>query len=88
MAANDPILIIDADNQRATRLKGMIEFLDSPRVKIATPDDWQAQTEGAALHAVFLGDGLSPELVERLCDDVEATFHGVPVVVIEREQDA
>ena len=88
MAANDPILIIDADSQRAIRLKGMIEFLDSPRVKIATPDDWQSQTEGSALHAVFLGDGLSQDLVEQLCDDVEAKCHGVPGVVIEREQDA
>ncbi|MEM7764319.1 MAG: hypothetical protein AAF290_09580 [Pseudomonadota bacterium] len=84
MTVSSPILIIDADDQSAARLKGMIEFLDAPTVRVATPETWQAAAQGT-LHAVFLGNHLTDSQVETLCADVEAQCAGVPVVVIEQE---
>ncbi|MEL7296429.1 MAG: hypothetical protein AAGJ86_02140 [Pseudomonadota bacterium] len=84
MTVSSPILIIDADDQSATRLKGMIEFLDAPTVRVATPETWEDSAQGS-LHAVFLGNNLSSHQVEALCADVEARCAGVPVVVVEQE---
>lgn len=84
LVESNAILIIDIDSERAGALKGMIEFLDTPNVKVAVPADWLTEAARQPLHAIFIGNGLSVKDADALCEDIEMRYPGVPVVVIEQ----
>lgn len=85
MVGDNAILVIDTDAKRAAELKAMIEFLDSPNVILGTPTDWQKTAAEQTLHAVFVGNGLTPEQVEALHVQLEEHCAGTPVVTVEQE---
>lgn len=77
------IVVVDPDNDRAERVKGLVEFMDCHRVLTAMPDDWQSRLGARRLEAMFVGPGLSDEAVGGLLADLEQFDPNVAVVMIQ-----
>lgn len=83
---NDPvILIVDDDAQSATKLREMIEFLDSPAVEVADFEHWQKTSSQLRLAALFIGTSISEARVELITEQLHNSHPDVPVVVLEPE---
>lgn len=77
------VLVIDEDLGRAENLKELIEFMDTPSVITAIPDDWRGRLGEGRLEALFVGPGLSDEVVEGLLAELEQFDPNVPVIMIQ-----
>ena len=77
------IIVVDRDAGLAERVKGLVEFMDSHCVLTARPDDWQSRLGPRRLEAMFVGPGLSDEVVGGLLADLERFDPGVAVVMIQ-----
>lgn len=80
--AEQLIIVIGGDESRGLKVKELIEFMDAPRVRVATPDNWRARLGGSRLAAVFLADDLDGDEVDRLIADVGAARPEASVVVL------
>jgi DNA-binding NtrC family response regulator len=76
------ILVVDPSRAVAEHVKELIEFMDSPRVVTALPDDWQARLGDNRLEALFVGPDLSDTDVRKLLSDLAQFDPNVPVVMM------
>ena len=76
------ILIVDRTEARASNLKSLIEFMDSPSVSTTTPGEWRKCLGDHRLEALFLGPDLPPVDVERVMIDVCDMDPNVPIVML------
>ncbi len=81
------ILVIDDELERAEALKGMIEFMDSPAVRISVPDEWQNQLGEARAAAVFLANGLQADIVDKIVREIGDIDPNIPIVLMEDNAD-
>ena len=82
------ILVIDADDDRACKLKELIEFMDVPAVRVAAPDNWQSRIDDYCLAAIFLGNELPNKELDRIIVDVGKLDPNVAIVLVSGEQRA
>ena len=88
MADSDRIIVvIDAANDRARSLKGLIDFMDGPAVCVADPDDWQSRIGQSSLMAIFIRDDLARKDRDRIIGAVGELDQNVPIVLIGGEAD-
>jgi DNA-binding NtrC family response regulator len=87
-ASDRLILVIDADDDRAWKLKELIEFMDAPAVRVAAPDNWQSRIDGRGLAAVFVGNKLPNKELVRLIGDVGKLDPNVAIVIVSGEPHA
>ena len=78
------ILVVDTEAAVAERLKSMIEFMDTPAVVTAMPDDWRQQAEGERLDAVFLGPDLADREVAEVVDGVGEIDPNASIVIVDK----
>jgi hypothetical protein len=76
------IMVIGGSESRGRRLKEMIEFMDVPRVTVASPENWKTALGDGRLAAVFVGDDLGPDAIDRLIADVEHTEPEASIVLL------
>ncbi len=77
------ILVIDSQSGTATKLKSMIEIMDSPRVVTASPDDWHSSIGEERLDAVFIGSHVDDSDVNAMLDELEHIDPNVSIVMID-----
>ena len=77
------ILVIDSEQAAATKLKSMIEFMDSPRVITAAPGDWQSSLGDERLDAVFIGSDVADGDVDAMLHELEHIDPNVSIVMID-----
>ena len=83
MSDADPvILVINRLRAEGERLKALIEFMDTPQVFTAAPDDWRRVLGELRLEAVFVGPGLSDDEVDALIVDIGDYDANVPIVML------
>lgn len=82
------IVVIDPSEGRARNLKELIEFMDAPEVCVANADDWQSRIGEHRLAAVFLGQDIPKEELDRLIGDVGNYDPNVSIVLVGGEQNA
>ncbi len=80
------ILVIDDELERAADLKGMIEFMDSPAVRISVPDEWQAQLGASRAAAIFLAETLPPDTIERIVQEIGNLDPNIPIVLMDKDK--
>lgn len=80
------ILVVNHGEPAARNLKELIEFMDSPRVRIAAPEDWRDKLGDHRLEALFVGADLSAGEVDALLVDIGKLDPNVPIVMLEDEQ--
>ena len=77
------ILVVDPNTVVADKVKGLIEFMDTPRVITALPQDWKARLGEQRLEALFVGPDLSDEDVQALLSELASIDPNVPVVMMQ-----
>ena len=82
-ALSAAILVIDSETGAATKLKSMIEFMDSPRVVTASPSDWRMSLGEERLDAVFIGSHVGDSDIDAMLDELEHIDPNVSIVMID-----
>lgn len=77
------IMVIDDVLERADNLKSLIEFLDVPEVRVATPEGWSMDIGERRLAAVFLSRELPQDDLRRVIEDVGNHDPNVPIVLVD-----
>ena len=77
------ILVIDHDLTVSRHVKELLEFMDSPCVVTAMPEDWQERLGQRRLEAMFVGPELEEGTVEELLTELETLDPNVPVVMMQ-----
>ena len=77
------ILVIDHDLTVSRHVKELLEFMDSPCVVTAMPEDWRERLGQRRLEAMFVGPELPEDEVDVLTAELEALDPNVPVVVMQ-----
>jgi len=75
-------MVIEGRQARGQNLKELLEFMDAPGVQVATPDDWRSCLGERRLAAIFLGDDLQPNQIDRLIADVGELDPNAPIVLV------
>lgn len=81
-ATNGTIVVVNRAQKEAENLKELIQFMDAPEVRTATPKDWRKTVGDRRLDAIFVGADLSEVEVHELLDDVADSDPNVPIVVL------
>ena len=76
------ILVINCAKAEADNLKELIEFMDTPNVRTATPAEWRRELGEARLEALFVGPDLSSDEIDALLADVGDLDPNVPIVMM------
>ena len=81
------ILVVDRTEARASNLKSLIEFMDTPSVCTATPGEWRKCLGENRLEAIFLGPGLPSSDVKKVMVDVGDMDPNVPIVMLHGDEE-
>ena len=76
------ILVVNRSESAARNLKDLIEFMDTPPVVIAAPEDWRTRLGEHRLDALFLGPDMSDSEVGKLLADVGELDPNIPIVML------
>jgi hypothetical protein len=87
MSVERLIMVIEGRQARGANLKELLEFMDAPRVQIASPEDWRTRLGKRRLAAIFLGDDLQQEQIDRLISDVGEVNPNAPIVLLSAGHD-
>lgn len=79
------IMVVNAGAAAADNLKELIEFMDAPEVKVATPAKWREVAEETRVEAVFLGPDLDDDEVRRLLSGIGDLDPSIPIVMLDAE---
>ncbi len=79
------ILVINRLQAEADNLKELIEFMDTPNVRTATPAEWRQRLGDARLEALFVGPDLSSDEIDALITDVGELDPNVPIVMMQAD---
>ena len=79
------ILVINRVQAEADNLKELIEFMDTPHVRTATPAEWRERLGEARLEALFVGPDLTSDEIDTLISDVGELDPNVPIVMMNAE---
>ncbi len=77
------IMVIDHDLTVSKHVKELLEFMDSPCVVTAMPEDWKERLGERRLEAMFVGPELEDDTVDELLTELETMDPNVPVVVMQ-----
>ena len=80
---NRVILIVDRQERAAIKLRELIEFMDTPLVDTAAPEQWRQRLGDRRLEALFVGSELTDAEVHELIRDVGRLDCNVPVVIMQ-----
>lgn len=76
------ILVVDEQAERARQLKDLIEFMDAPKVRIVSPDDWQEGLTEIRIAAVFVNESMDSAKTTNLIKDIGRMDPNVPIVMV------
>ena len=81
-------MVIDPVDGRARNLKELIEFMDAPAVRVANPDNWRSRIGDNRLAAVFLGEDIPRNELDRLITDLGDYDPNISIVLVGGDQHA
>jgi len=79
------ILVVNHSESAARNLKDLIEFMDTPPVLIAAPEDWQRRLGKQRLDALFVGPDMSDTEIDKLLSEISETDPNVPIIMMSEE---
>ena len=78
-------MVVNAGAAAADNLKELIEFMDAPEVRVATPSQWREVAEETRVEAVFLGPDLGDDEVRKLLTGIGDLDPSIPIVMLDAE---
>ena len=82
------ILVVNRSESAARNLKDLIEFMDTPPVVIAAPNDWRQRLGEQRLDALFIGPNMSDGEVDALMSDIGELDPNIPIVMMSEDDAA
>lgn len=82
MTSEKLIMVIDQCHERGRSLKEQIEFMDTPRVEVATPASWREHLGNGRLAAVFISEDVGEQARDRLISDIGDLDPNTPIVMV------
>ena len=79
------IMVVNGGGAAADNLKELIEFMDAPEVRVATPSKWREVAEETRVEAVFLGPDLVDDEVRKLLAGIGDFDPSIPIVMLDAE---
>lgn len=80
------IMVVNPAGAAADNLKELIEFMDAPDVRTATPSKWREQLGDSRLEAVFVGPDLTDKDIRSLVGDIGKLDPNIPIVMISQRK--
>lgn len=81
------ILVIDGAESRGRNIKELIEFMDMPRVRVACTATWREHIGDRRLAAIFVGDDLDVDALDKMINEVGAFDPNTPIVRVSSDGD-
>ncbi len=78
-------MVVNAGAAAADNLKELIEFMDAPEVKVASPAKWREIAAETRVEAVFLGPDLDDDEVRKLLTGIGDLDPSIPIVMLDAE---
>ncbi len=78
-------MVVNAGMAAADNLKELIEFMDAPEVRVATPAKWREVAEATRVEAVFVGPDLDDDEVRKLLAGIGDLDPSIPIVMLDAE---
>jgi hypothetical protein len=75
------ILVISRSDVEAENLKELIEFMDTPHVRMARPGHWREALGDDRLEALFIGPDVTADEADQLVGDIGDLDPNVPIVM-------
>lgn len=85
MTSDRLILVIHQSEDRGRSLKEQIEFMDAPRVEVASPAAWRDRLGASRLAAVFISRDVAPPDRDRVISDIGELDPNTPIVMVAGE---
>jgi len=82
------ILVVNRGESAARNLKGLIEFMDTPPVLIAAPEDWQSELGEQRVDALFIGPDMSDTEIDKLLNEIGKLDPNIPIVMMHEDDTA
>lgn len=76
------IILVNEAESTARQLQELIEFMDTPSVCTATPQNWLERAGDQRLEAIFIGPELSRRDVDAVIEGVGRRDPNIPVVLL------
>lgn len=76
------IVVVNKSAAATSNLKELIEFMDTPQVCSAKPDEWQSLVGDRRIEAVFVGPDLDDSEVRTLVGNVGDLDPNIPIVML------
>ena len=76
------ILVVNRNASAARNLKDLIEFMDTPPVVVAAPEDWQERLGRQRPDALFIGPDMSDREVGKLLSAIGDLDPNIPIVMM------
>lgn len=80
--ADHVILVVNRSESAARNLKDLIEFMDTPPVLVAAPQDWQKRLGEQRLDALFVGPDINEIEVDRLLTEIGELDPNIPIIMM------
>ena len=78
-------MVVNGGAAAADNLKELIEFMDAPEVRVATPAKWREVADETRVEAVFVGPDLEDEDVRELLAGIGDFDPSIPIVMLDPE---
>jgi hypothetical protein len=80
-------MVVNRAAAAADNLKELIEFMDAPDVRTATPSTWREQIGDTRVEAVFIGPDITDKDFRTLVQDIGELDPNIPIVMISKDHD-
>ena len=80
------ILVVNHSESAARNLKELIEFMDTPQVRIAAPEAWRDTLGDHRLEALFVGPDVTEQEVGTLLADIGEMDPNVPIIMMNEDK--
>ncbi len=80
------IMVVNAGATMADNLKELLEFMDTPEVRIATPSRWREIADDRRVEAVFVGPDLGDAEVRTLLTGIRDLDPSIPIIMLDAEE--
>ncbi len=82
-------MVVNAGTTLADNIKELLEFMDTPEVRVATPSRWREVadevSDDSRVEAVFVGPDLGDDDVRTLLSGIRDLDPSIPIIMLDAE---
>ncbi len=79
-------MVVNGGATMAGKIKELLEFMDAPEVRVATPSRWREVADDSRVEAVFVGPDLGDDEVRTLLTGIRDLDPSIPIIMLDTEE--